>query len=81
MRVSRVIAVELKLDYRRIGPKDPRAVNPYAPHWQGPRRLLGFRISHLRRILAGPVSYLLHPDPLDFALTDLGLYFLPNSRW
>ena len=84
MRRSRVIAVELELDYRRIGLKYPRAMNTYATHWQGPRRRrhLGFRISHHWRILAGPVSYprcLLHSDPLGFALTDLGLQFLPNS--
>jgi hypothetical protein len=85
MRLSRVIGVELKLDYRRIGLKEPRAMNPHAPpHWQvGPRCHLGFRISHHRRIVAGPVSYprrLLHPDPLDFELADLGLHFLSNSR-
>jgi hypothetical protein len=28
MRLSRAIAVELTLDYRRIGLKDPRAMNP-----------------------------------------------------
>src|SRR6267154_2314960 len=85
MRLSRAIAVELKLDYRRTGLKDPRAMNPDAPHRQGPRRRrhLGFRISHHRRILAGPVSHprrFLHSDPLGFALPDPGLHSLPNSR-
>ena len=82
-RLSGVIAVELKSDYHRIELKDPRAMNSCAPPWQGPRcrRHLGFRISHHRRMLAGPVSYpccLLHSDPLDFA--DLGWHFLPDSR-
>jgi hypothetical protein len=71
-----MIVVEIKIYYHQTWLKDPRVWDSLVP--KDPRDHLDFRISRPQRMLAGLLSYpcfLLHSDPLDFALTDLGLSF------